>query len=399
LSLFAIVLAVPALYLGTVSAYLLLLTAGSYRYRKTTDPNAAPLRIAVLTPAHNEERQIGAVIERVFVSDYPRDRFDVFVIADNCTDSTARCAKRAGAFVFERTDKLLRGKGQALDWCLKKHYHSFMGYDAVALVDADTMVSPQFLAEVSASLSHPDVQVMQGWYGVSNPDAGWRTALTWAGFALINGLRPAGRCHWGGTADIKGSGMAFRTQTLLEYGWPANSLVEDIDFSIRLLYDGIRVYFNPDAAVISEMPTLAAHADSQRRRWESGRLQTVLTYAPPMLSAFVRSLRWRYLDMVLELCVPPLSLLVFFELVCLAVSPVAGWKWSAFFIACIASTTYYVVAGLRQRNAPRTVWMGLLAVPLFLIWKVPFYLRLMIGKKQDRWERTKRAAEIEGDET
>ncbi|NUM56060.1 MAG: glycosyltransferase family 2 protein [Candidatus Hydrogenedentes bacterium] len=395
MTVLTVALAVAALYLGVISAYLLLLTIGSYLWSKKVDATAPPLRIAVLCPAHNEELQIENTVAQLLASDYASDRFDVFVIADNCTDATAKRARKSGATVFERTDKVLRGKGQALDWCLKSHADAFRGYDAIMLVDADATVNSRFLAEVSASLSHPDVRVVQAWNGVSNPDAGWRTALTWAGFALINGLRPAGRSYWGGTADIKGCGMAFRSDVLLSYGWPAYSIVEDIEFSIRLLIDGILVYFNPDAAVISEMPTTTAQAEPQRRRWESGRLQTVITYAPLLLRAFARSPRWRYIDMLLELCVPPLSLLVFLELACVVAAMFAGWQWVVAFALCLAATGVYVVAGLRQRNAPREVWMGLLAVPLFLFWKIPFYLRLVTGRKQEAWERTKRIAEVE----
>ncbi len=389
-----VAIALPALFLGVVSGYLLLITAGSFLLRKKADPSAPPLRIAVLSPAHNEELKIEETIAHILASEYPRDKFDIFVIADNCSDATAQRARGAGAAVFERTDPVLRGKGQALDWCLKTHRDALAAYDAIALVDADNIVDARFLAEVSASLSHPDVKVVQGWDGVSNPDAGWRAALTWAGFALINGLRPAGRCHWGGTADIKGCGMAFRSDLLLAYGWPAYSIVEDIEFSLRLLLDGTLVHFNPDAAVISEMPTTKAQAEPQRRRWESGRWQTARTYAPPLLRAFARSPRWRYLDMLLELCVPPLSLLVLMESACLVASAFLSWRWFAVFAVYLAVTALYVFSGLHRRRAPREVWLGLLAVPLFLLWKIPFYLRLLTGKKQESWERTKRRAEV-----
>lgn len=387
------ILAMIAVYLGVISGYLLLIAAGSFLFRKKADPSAAPLRIAVLSPAHNEELQIEGTVARILASDYPREKFDLFVIADNCTDTTAQRARAAGATVFERKDPLLRGKGQALDWCLKTHRSLLAKYDAIALVDADGIVDSRFLAEMSASLSHPDVKVVQGWYGVSNPEAGWRAALTWAGFALINGLRPAGRCHWGGTADIKGCGMAFRSDLLLAYGWPAYSIVEDIEFSTRLLLDGILVAFNPDAAVISEMPTTKQQAEPQRRRWEGGRLQTVRAYAPPLLKAFVHSPRWRYLDMLLELCVPPLSLLVLVEIVCAAIALFAGGPWAVVFASYFIATALYVAAGLYQRRAPKEVWLGLLAVPLFLVWKIPLYLRLLTGRKQETWERTQRIAE------
>ncbi|MDZ4859596.1 MAG: glycosyltransferase family 2 protein [Candidatus Hydrogenedentes bacterium] len=396
-------MAVPALCLGVVSGYLLLLVIGSCFHRKQTNTAAAPLRFAVLTPAHNEELQIANTVAQILASDYPRDMLHSFVIADNCTDATAQRAREAGATVFERNDPVLRGKGQALDWCLRTHRDTLVEYAAIALVDADASMDSRFLTELSASLSHPDVSVVQAWNGVSNPEANWRTALTWAGFALINGLRPAGRSFWGGTADIKGNGMAFRSDVLLAYGWPAHSIVEDIEFSVRLLLDDVRVYCNHDAIVISEMPTTQQQAEPQRKRWESGRVETLRNFAPPLLRALMRSPRWRYLDMLLELCVPPLSLLVFSQLLMIAVAAGAGffvgWHWPIIFASYFATTILYVVAGLYQRNAPREVWVGLLAAPLFLLWKIPFYGRLLFGGKQKTWERTQRLAEVERDKT
>jgi len=103
------------------------------------------------------------------------------------------------------------------------------------------------------------------------------------------------------------------------------------------------------------------------------------------------------------LCVPPLSLLVFSQLLMIAVAAGAGffvgWHWPIIFASYFATTILYVVAGLYQRNAPREVWVGLLAAPLFLLWKIPFYGRLLFGGKQKTWERTQRLAEVERDKT
>src|ERR1700722_7168764 len=72
------------------------------------------LKFDVIVPAHNEV----AVIERTVASlkkiDWPAGRFRVWVVADNCNDSTADLARAAGAHVLERHDLVLRGKGYAL---------------------------------------------------------------------------------------------------------------------------------------------------------------------------------------------------------------------------------------------------------------------------------------------
>lgn len=391
--LFILLLGLIAAYLGAVCGYLLLVTYGAFALQKKVREDASPMRIAVVIPAHNEELQIEESVRGVLGADYDKSNYSVFVIADNCSDRTAELAHRAGATVFERHDATKRGKGQALDWLFTTQAKLLEKYDAIAIIDADTRVDPAYLREVSASLSHPEVLVVQGFDGVSNPAAHWRTALTFAAFALVNGLRPAGRSHWGGTAELKGNGMAFRSAVLLHYGWPAHSITEDIEFSTRLLLDDTLVHFNPDAIVISEMPSSGAQAEPQRRRWESGRLQTIQTYLPRLFDAFLRRPSWRLLDAMLDMLVPPLTILVTIEGLGFVLSPFAGTTWAAVFVVYMAVTAVYVCAGLYRFNAPREVWTGLLAAPLFVAWKIPFYIRLLFSRPPQTWERTRREAE------
>lgn len=68
-------------------------------------------RYAVLIAARNEETVIGSLIESIKRQNYPADRIDIYVIADNCTDCTAKAAKSHSATVFERFDKVRIGKG------------------------------------------------------------------------------------------------------------------------------------------------------------------------------------------------------------------------------------------------------------------------------------------------
>ena len=58
-------------------------------------------RFLVLVPAHNEEKVIGDIIRNLNEMDYPKDLYDFYIIADNCTDSTAETARSLGAKVIE----------------------------------------------------------------------------------------------------------------------------------------------------------------------------------------------------------------------------------------------------------------------------------------------------------
>ena len=392
-----LLLAAPAVYLSVVCGYLLLLTLGAWLFRVRANYAAEPLRAALLIPAHNEENHIRYILSDANTMDYPPSRFTVFVIADNCNDATAVKAREMNATVFERHDLTHRGKGQALDWCLRTHHDKLAGYDIIALVDADMQIHPRFLRELSASFS-AGAQVVQALNTVAHPESTWRTSLGFIGFSVINHLRPSGRRFFGGTAELKGSGMAFRSGLLLEYGWPAHSLAEDAEFSKHLLMDGILVEYNPRALVTSEIPTTTYQARIQQQRWEGGKLHVQRKYVPILLKAFLKRPRIALLDALLDIIVPPQSLLVMLLLGCLVLAPFAHLGYVVLFGLCGLALTFCIFSGLALARASLTIWLALLAVPFLLLWKLPVYAKLAFSKGAQGWQRTPRDAELELDD-
>src|SRR5256885_2297458 len=77
-------------------------------------------RLAVLIPAHNEELLVARCVRSLLTQTWPERQRRVIVIADNCSDSTARVAREAGAEVWQRTDPDAPGKGRALRWAIDR---------------------------------------------------------------------------------------------------------------------------------------------------------------------------------------------------------------------------------------------------------------------------------------
>ena len=85
-------------------AYQGVLMAVGFLRRRQADRYDAPSaaekrRYAAVISARNEEAVIGELIESLKDQDYPPELLDIYVVADNCTDNTAACARRAGAVV------------------------------------------------------------------------------------------------------------------------------------------------------------------------------------------------------------------------------------------------------------------------------------------------------------
>ncbi len=394
LFMLAFVLFWPTVYLVTVCGYLLVLALGALLFRPKTRKEAPPLRFALLIPAHNEQAHIERILADARALDYPPGKYDVFVIADNCGDATAQRAAAAGAIVLERTDPKHRGKGQALDWALRNQDARLAEYEAIAIVDADMDIAPDFLSELSATLSVEGVEVAQALNTVANPTASWRAALGYLSFTLINYLRPAGRCMLGGTAELKGSGMAFRSGLLLERGWPAHSLAEDVEFSKQLLLDGILVHFNPRARVTSDIAGDSRQAQVQQERWEGGRFLVFKKYFWTLVREALTSPSLARVDAVFDLLVPPITVLVLLLATSLGLSLLVGPVWTAILGACAVALACTVCVGLLLGRAPLLVWLYLACAPLFVLWKLPVLFRLWFRRVPGGWQRTPRDEEL-----
>ena len=82
--------------------YYYYISVGGWRKREEVKDYNPEKRFALVTAAHNEEAVIKYHLESIKNLNYPAELFDIYVIADNCTDNTAVIARREGVKVYER---------------------------------------------------------------------------------------------------------------------------------------------------------------------------------------------------------------------------------------------------------------------------------------------------------
>ena len=125
-------------------------------------------KFMAIIPAHNEEAVITNLVESLKNQDYDKDLYDIYVIADNCTDNTAKYAKEAGAIVYKRFDETKKTKGYALNWFLKQKIEENADYDAFLVFDADNIVDKNFIKVMNRKLCQGE-EVVQGYKDIKNP--------------------------------------------------------------------------------------------------------------------------------------------------------------------------------------------------------------------------------------
>ncbi|MGL5354496.1 MAG: glycosyltransferase family 2 protein, partial [Clostridium sp.] len=151
--------------------YFILAIFGLKRKEEKKSYNAEK-RFAMLVAAHNEEVVIGNLVESLKKQKYPKEMFDIFVIADNCSDNTAKIAREYGANVYERFNNEQKGKGYALEWMFAKIFKMNKKYDAIAVFDADNLVSPNWIKEMNSKMCE-GYKVVQGYIDSKNPNDSW----------------------------------------------------------------------------------------------------------------------------------------------------------------------------------------------------------------------------------
>lgn len=386
-------LLVPLLYLAVLSVAAL---AGGRRARWSQHSSHAGRlarwpSFAVLIPAHNEEVVIAGAVRSVASVAYPEALRHIVVVADNCTDGTATVARDAGAIVYERFDDTQRAKGFALRWLLDRLADEGKRFDAYVIVDADSQLSPTFL-ELMAGVLATGAKAAQGQYRVANDDGAWTAGLRAVAFALFNHLRPLGRSVFGWSAGLKGNGMCFSRDVIERLGWGSHSLAEDAEYHALLVTHGIRVVYVPEAVVTSEMPTSLRQARSQQARWERGRLDLVRACAGPLLRSFLQNHDLAALDAVLEIAVPPLSMLMAAGVACLGCAILLRWEPALLLaVALLALLALHVCIGAALAELSGRAYLSLLRAPLYIAWKCWVYLAAFVGRGGGPWVRTERA--------
>jgi hypothetical protein len=374
--------ALTAATLPATVELLLLSVAGLWPARRTP---AGTARLVAVVPAHDEEAGVARTVAALLASGAGTSGFEVVVVADNCSDATAARAAAAGARVLERVDRERRGKGFALDFAFRELLPE--AWDGFLVVDADSVADPRLVPAVAAWLG-AGADAVQARYVVLNPDAGPRTRLMNVALMAFNVLRPRGRARLGLSCGILGNGFAISRATVEAVPYDAHSIVEDLEYHLRLVRAGRRVRFADDAVVRGEMPVGEAAAASQRARWEGGRLRMAAAVPGLVAGAFRRP---ALLEPLLDLLTPPLGL----QAALLLSAALVPWRPGRFAAAAgLATLAIHVAAAIRVGGGGRADLRALAQAPAYVLWKILRAGRIVRAARPGAaWVRTAREGE------
>ncbi len=357
---------------------------------RASDARISRPNVAVLVPAHNEAAGIEATLAALLPQLDSSDR--AIVIADNCSDRTAEIARAVGATVLERQDLTRRGKGYALDFGLRALESD--PPDVVVVVDADCRVEPGAIDRISrlAAASGKPVQAL--YLMEQPPSPSPKDAVSALAFLVKNLVRPQGLARLGLPCLLTGTGMAFPREVIGMVSLASGNIVEDMQLGLDLALAGRAPIFCPEAKVMGILPAREKAAESQRTRWEHGHLQTLVSQVPRLVGAAVARARFDLLALALDLCVPPLSLLVGLWTVAAGVAMLAGTfglRWEPFVLLALLglSIAVSIIGAWFKFGRTEIPAKMLLVVPVYILGKIPLYFKFLVRPQKD-WVRTER---------
>lgn len=221
-------------------------------------------RFAVLIPAYKEDVVILDVAEDATKQDYPKELYDVIVIADKLKSETIATLKSMPIKVIEVKFEQST-KSKSLNMAFE---HLPEAYDTALILDADNIMEKSYIRKLNNGLS-------RGFFGVQGhrvaKNMNTSVAILDAASEEINNhiFRRANRAL-GLSSSLIGSGMAFEYRPFKEIMKGIEAIGGfDKELELYMAKHGLKVDYLEDAYVYDEKVQSFDNFSNQRKRWLS----------------------------------------------------------------------------------------------------------------------------------
>ena len=234
---------------------------------------------AVMICARNEAAVIADLIDSIKSQSYPQDLIDIFVMADNCSDSTADIASSRGAHVYTRFHTEKVGKGYALAALMNHIREDYPeGFNGYFVFDADNILEHDYIEQMNRKFSDGH-DIVTGFRNSKNFADNWISAGNSLWFLWDSKYLNYPRYLLGISCTVSGTGFLFSRRIAEKLsGWPYHMLTEDWQFSFDQVTKGEKIAFCRQAVLYDEQPTSFIVSCRQRIRWCRGLLEVNVRY-------------------------------------------------------------------------------------------------------------------------
>lgn len=402
-----VLLTIVGIAFGIQVFYILLFFVKAKVYPKAKKQH----RFGIVIPARNESAVIGDTVRAILASDYPKELFDVFVVADNCTDNTAEIARAAGAIVYERfdPDPKHHKAGYALKYLFEKIMEEHSGYEAFIKFDADNIPEPDYIKRMNEAFD-AGVKSARGYSNSKNIDENITAGIS--GLWYIRDCRFSSnfRSAIGQGTMLGGAGMMFSAEIIEKHGWDCLSASDDTEFTMRRLNeDKIKTMYVKNAIVYEDQPSTVKDTFSKYMRMARDINTLFFTQGLKSLGLFFVRWKWTYIDMFITLMFIPVCVLmciwlpIYYGYVLIYNAVVSNWEvfWTYFATICYALAFAFIVAFILQALLAVALERKRLRCPakkligtcfLFPVFMIIYAAAITLGVfKRPKWKQQKRS--------
>lgn len=252
------------IYLTIQVTYLLFFSIMGKIAKKTIFSKASKLRkIRIFVPGYKEDSVIISTVKNILEQDYPRELFEVVVIADSFSEMTLKTLNSLPIQVVEVHFKKST-KGKALQKAIEATQHNPV--DILLILDADNHIEAGFLYAVNNAFD-AGFQVVQGHRTAKNSQTPF-ALLDACTEEINNHIFRRGHVAAGLPSALIGSGMAFDWQLFIELLTDIGETSgEDKELEFRLMRQKKGIAFLDGKYVYDEKVAKTDVFSQQRSRW------------------------------------------------------------------------------------------------------------------------------------
>lgn len=306
MEIFNIIQVIILILLGLATLYIFIFSIASLFYKQRTyNSNGNFKKVAVLIPGYKEDEVIVEVAKSALEQDYPKDLYDVVIIADSFQKDTLKELNSLPIKLIEVSFEKST-KSKALN---KAMAQLTSDYDIALVLDADNLMAHDFLSKINAAFECNFIAV-QGHRAAKNMNNSW-AVLDAISEEINNNIFRKGHRVLGLSSAIIGSGMAFK------YNYFKNLMSTvtavggfDKEIELKMLKAGHKIVYLDDAIVLDEKIQKSEVFGNQRRRWLSAQFHYFRKDFLNALKDLILKGNVDYFDKAIQFIQPPRILLL-----------------------------------------------------------------------------------------
>ncbi len=291
-------------YLFFATLYVFVYSVAGLFYKQKQKPDVEKERkFAVLIPGYKEDAVIVGVAKKATQQDYPKDKFEVIVIADSFKKETLEALRKLSIRVVEVVFEVSK-KSKALNKCMEVIGDD---YDIAFVLDADNVMEKDVLKKINAAFDR-GFDAVQGHRTAKNLNADF-AILDALSEEINNHIFRKGHRVLGISSALIGSGMGIDYALFKKTMATVDSVGEDKEVELKIIRDNHTIEYVHDAIIYDEKTQESSNFVNQRRRWIAAQLDYFRNYFPDGLKALITKGNFDYFDKVLQMVQPPRILL------------------------------------------------------------------------------------------